>query len=148
MSAVGVVLVGHGDTASRLHAAAMQIVPGGLEDVVAVDAGVGENATLGGSMCAAIEKADHGRGVLLLVDLVGASPCNCAQREAGDHPIVTVSGLNLAMLLKLASVDRSAVDTRELAQELVRSARRAVTVDGADISEDGGQEHPQKDAGT
>ena len=74
--------------------------------------------------------------MLLIVDLVGASPCNCALREAGEHPIVTLSGLNLAILLKLASLDRTELDAVALASELARSGRRSVTIDG-EVPEEG-----------
>ncbi len=128
---VGIVLVGHGDTASRLVEAARHIIPGdGLDGVMAVDAGDGESPELCSDICEALESSDRGRGVVLVVDLVGASPCNCAQREARKHRFVTVSGLNLAMLLKLGSLDRRAMEPLQLAQAAAESGRRAVTVEG------------------
>jgi mannose PTS system EIIA component len=127
MSRVGIVLVGHGDTASHLLEAARSIVlPDSLDDVVAVDAGEGETPTLGDELCRVIRDADHGSGVLLIVDLLGASPCRCAERESAGHPFVVVSGLNLAMLLKLAALDRRASTAAEIAEACVDSGRRSV----------------------
>ncbi|MEM9458765.1 MAG: hypothetical protein AAGF11_31600 [Myxococcota bacterium] len=128
---VGVVLVGHGRTASELLAAATGIVGSdALAGVVAVDAGPGETPRLGAQLCGVIDQVDTGAGVLVLVDLWGASPCSCAQREAqaAEHRIVTLSGLNLAMLLKLAALDREALDAEALAQRCADSGRRAVQV--------------------
>jgi mannose/fructose-specific phosphotransferase system component IIA len=108
-------------------AAARRIVPGGyLDGIVAVDAGEGETARLGEELCAVIESEDRGRGVLLVVDLLGSSPCRCAQREGAGHPFVVLAGLNLAMLLKLASLDRTTMDALELAEACADSARRSV----------------------
>lgn len=127
---VGVVLVGHGDTASRLLEAASAIVSGaGLSDVIAVDAGVGETPDLSDTLCSIIEQADAGRGVLLVVDLMGASPCTCGMREAVGHRFVVLSGLNLAILLKLASLDRRALTPAGLANACAESGRKSVCVE-------------------
>lgn len=128
---VGVLLVGHGRTASELLQAARGIVGvDALTSVVAVDAGKGETPKLGEELCEVIEAVDQGAGVLVLVDLWGASPCTCARREvvATKHPAVTLSGLNLAMLLKLAALDRRAMGVQAVAEACADSGRRAVQV--------------------
>lgn len=126
---VGVVLVGHGRTASELLAAATGIVgPELLESVQAVDAGKGQTPKLDDELCSVLDHADHGAGVLLLVDLWGASPCSCAQRHAGGRHVAILAGLNLAMLLKLAALDRRRLDPVALANACADSGRRAVNV--------------------
>jgi mannose PTS system EIIA component len=143
--AVGVVLVGHGRTASELLAAAEGIVGAeALTGVQAVDAGRGETPNLGAALCEVLDKADEGAGVLVLVDLWGASPCSCAQREAEGHRVVILSGLNLAMILKLAAVDRHRADPEALARACADSGRRAVDVRplGPPAAEQGPPEHP------
>ena len=125
---VGVAVVGHGRTASELLAAARGIVGHeALADVVAIDADVGETPDLAPRICEAIERVDTGEGVLVIVDLLHASPCQCAQREATGHDIVVLGGLNLAMLLKLAAAHASTVSATALAQACADSARRSVT---------------------
>lgn len=124
----GVVLIGHGHTPSALLEAARAIVPGdGLADVVAIDAGIGQTPELRAKICAAIEQIDEGRGVLLLADLMGSSPCMCGINESAGHGIAVVSGLNLAMLTKLAIADRRS-SPRELAEACADSGRRSVAV--------------------
>ncbi len=126
---VGVVVVGHGHTASALLGAAEGIVgPGVLQGVIAVDADAGETAELRARMCDAVIAADRGGGVLLIADMFGASPCSCGIRMASGHPLSVVAGLNLAMLLKLATLDRSALDPAELATACSDSGRRAIAV--------------------
>ena len=126
---VGVVLVGHGRTASELLAAAGGIVGlEALESVQAVDAGTGQTPKLDDELCAVLDRADHGAGVLLLVDLWGASPCSCAQKHAGGRHVAILAGLNLAMLLKLAALDRRRLDPEALANACADSGRRAVNV--------------------
>jgi len=127
--AVGVVVVGHGHTATELLQAAEGIVGSpDLTGVVAVDAGAGQTPGLSAELCDVIERVDEGAGVLVLVDLWGASPCCCAQLQAGEHPTVIVAGLNLAMLLKIATLDRHELDPKALAEACADSGRRAVQV--------------------
>jgi mannose/fructose-specific phosphotransferase system component IIA len=126
---VGVVVVGHGRSASALLGAAEGIVgPVALEGVIAVDADLGETAELRARMCEAVVAADRGEGVLLIADMFGASPCSCGIRMASGHPLSVVAGLNLAMLLKLATLDRSALGPAELATACSESGRRAIAV--------------------
>lgn len=125
---VGVLLVGHGATASTLLAAARAIVPLGLEDIDAVDAGLGQTPQLEALLCDCAGRADHGRGVLVLVDLLGSSPCACTMRSCGAHSFALVSGLSLAMLLKLATLDRDEASLGELAEACAESAQRAIVV--------------------
>jgi PTS system mannose-specific IIA component len=126
---VGVVLLGHGRTASEILSAAAGIVDhDALEGVQAVDAGVGQSPRLDRELCDVLDRADQGAGVLVLVDLLGASPCSCAQRQAGGHRVAILSGLNLAMVLKLAALDRRRLDPEALARACADSARRAVDV--------------------
>lgn len=127
--AVGVVVVGHGRSASELlHAARGIVGPEALAGVRAVDAGIGQTPNLGQELCDVIEQADEGAGVLVLVDLWGASPCSCVQQPAQTHHGVILSGLNLAMLLKVAALDRRRLGPEALAEACAESGRRAVGV--------------------
>lgn len=126
---VGVVLVGHGRSASALLEAAKGVCggDGGLADVIAVDAGRGETDELKARLRAALTAVDRGAGVLLIADAYGASPCACGIREASAPPVV-LSGLSFNVLLKLASLDRRALSPEELARACADSARRALAV--------------------
>lgn len=126
---VGVVLVGHGRSASALLEAARGVCggDGGLADVVAVDAGRGETDDLKTRLRAALTSVDRGAGVLMIADAFGASPCSCGIREASAPPVV-LSGLSFNILLKLASLDRRALSPEELARACADSARRALAV--------------------
>jgi PTS system mannose-specific IIA component len=128
----GVVLIGHGNTASALLEAARailtpELIGDGLADIIALDAGVGQTPELRAKICAAVEKVDEGRGILLLTDLMGSSPCMCGINESAGHGIAVVSGLNLAMLTKLANSDRRS-SPHEIAEACADSTRRSICV--------------------
>jgi PTS system mannose-specific IIA component len=125
----GIVLIGHGNTASTLLEAARSIVPDCLGGVIAIDAGAGQTPELVERVCAAVEQVDEGRGILLVADLMGSSPCMCGIRQSSGQSsgFALVTGLNLAMLTKLAVTDRHG-ELNDLAEACADSARRSVCV--------------------
>lgn len=48
----------------------------------------------------AIDKAEHGQGVLVLTDIGGASPFNTVSRLLPEGSAALVNGINLAMLIR------------------------------------------------
>ncbi len=48
-----------------------------------------------------LARLDEGDGVLVLIDLFGATPCNVVRRVPDAHPCAIVTGVNLPMLLKV-----------------------------------------------
>ena len=53
---------------------------------------------------AAVERVDQGRGVILLTDMFGGTPSNLAISVMEQTRAEVIAGLNLPMLIKLASV--------------------------------------------
>jgi len=52
----------------------------------------------------ALKAADHGHGVLVLTDMFGGTPSNIALSFLDEHRVEVVTGLNLPMLIKLATL--------------------------------------------
>lgn len=125
---VGVAVVGHGRTATALLDAARGIVGDALAGVVALDAFEGATGgdVLQTRVCRAIEQVDQGGGVVVMLDLLGASPCQCAEQGGKGHGVLLLAGLNLGMLLKLAALDRSRMSAEAIAEACADSGRRAV----------------------
>jgi PTS system mannose-specific IIA component len=48
-----------------------------------------------------VSELDDGDGVLILTDIYGATPSNIANRLAAEENVMVVSGMNLAMLLRV-----------------------------------------------
>ncbi len=129
MSMVGVAVVAHGYTASRMvEAARLIVVDADLRQVEAIDAEEGRTDALNERVCAALDALDDGSGVLVLLDLPGASPCQCALAEGQGHSRRVVSGLNLAMLIKVLTTNREGGDIERLAAMCADAGRRAVQV--------------------
>ena len=77
---------------------------------------------------AMIALLDKGRGVLLLSDVFGATPCNIARRLCQPGRIEGVAGVNLPMLLRVANYSNKPLD--ELVQRALDGGRECiVTID-------------------
>jgi len=98
----GVVVITHGQLATELLNAAEMIV-GDLPRFQAVSIGWHDDVTVAhAAIAAAITKVDAGGGVLLLTDMFGGTPSNLAMAFLDAGRVEVVTGVNLAMLIKLA----------------------------------------------
>lgn len=77
-----------------------------------------------GRVMETVRKADDGDGVLVLTDLVGATPCNIAQRLAPAHHVRVLSGISLPMVLRVFTYARC--DLAQLIQRAGDGARIGV----------------------
>ncbi len=105
MGRIGGVVITHGQLATELVNAAEMIV-GEISHITAVSIGWHDDVDVAREMIRqAIERVNSGRGVLLLTDMFGGTPTNIAATFLGIAPVEIVTGVNLPMILKLASHD-------------------------------------------
>jgi len=111
---IGIVVVSHGQMAEGMLDAARMIV-GEQERLLAVALREEDGIeSLTERVAAAVEQVDAGDGVLVLVDVFGASPFNASARVAMQHGHMDVlTGMSLPMLLELA-VQREGQDLEAL----------------------------------
>ena len=101
---VGVVVVAHYRLGEELLQALRLIVPGasGFEAVsIEPKPSVDE---MRASIAEAIDRVDAGAGVLILTDMFGGTPSNIALSFLGERRVEVVTGVNLPMLIKLATL--------------------------------------------
>lgn len=99
---VGVVIVTHGSIGASLLEAAAFIAGESMSEFLFVPLHQsGEIRTGSTEVAAALKEADGGDGVLVLTDLLGASPSNLVTDLLPEHSAVMVTGINLAMLLSV-----------------------------------------------
>ena len=124
---IGVVVVTHGQLATELVNAAEMIV-GDLPQFAAVSIGWHEDVN---DAREDIEKAIAGvrgeEGVLLLTDMFGGTPSNLGMTFLQKDKLEVITGVNLPMLIKLASL-RSATDLLAVAKEMREHGRNAIWV--------------------
>ena len=119
---IGVVVVTHGQLSSELVNAAEMIV-GDLPHFTAVSIGWHEDVNdARGDIALAVERVQAGDGVLILTDMFGGTPSNLAISIMEGQHVDVVAGMNLPMLIKLASVREDA--TLEQAVSFAQDAGR------------------------
>jgi len=124
---VGLVIVTHGTTGAALLEVAEFILAEPLSDVRFVSfRQSGANVTTTAEIEAAMAAADAGDGVLVLTDLIGASPSNLVAERLEAHGGVMVTGLNLAMLMSVWNYRGQPLGL--LARKAVESGRRGVKI--------------------
>lgn len=100
---IGGVVVTHGQFARELVNAAETIV-GEIRHIAAVSIGWHDDVeTAREAIKAAIDQVNDGSGVLVLTDVLGGTPTNIAASFMGIEQIEIVTGVNLPMVIKLAS---------------------------------------------
>ena len=126
---IGVVVVTHGQLATELVNAAEMIV-GDLPQFTAVSIGWHDDVNdAREDIAQAIERVRVGDsgGVLLLTDMFGGTPSNLGMTFLETDRIEVITGVNLPMLIKLASLRRSS-DLLAVAKEMRDHGRSAIWV--------------------
>ncbi|QDZ07574.1 PTS sugar transporter subunit IIA [Sphingomonas panacisoli] len=104
---IGLVLVTHGRLASEF-VTAMEHVVGPQEHVEAIAIGPEDDMEARrADIAAAIAKVDIGKGVILLTDLFGGTPSNLAISLLERGRVEVIAGINLPMLIRLASARKT-----------------------------------------
>ncbi|NNL84270.1 MAG: PTS sugar transporter subunit IIA [Myxococcales bacterium] len=75
----------------------------------------------------ALRAADQGEGVLILTDMFGGTPSNISLSFHAEHRVEVVTGMNLPMLIKLATL-REDKSLEELASFIKDYGRRNISV--------------------
>lgn len=101
---IGLVLVTHGQLASEFRAA-MEHVVGPQDYVEAISIGPDDDMEQRRKdIMDAIGRSDTGDGVVLLTDMFGGTPSNLAISVMEAANVEVLAGINLPMLIKLASL--------------------------------------------
>jgi mannose PTS system EIIA component len=117
---IGMVLVTHGRLADEFIAALEHVV-GPQRNVAAVCIGPEDDMEQRrGEIIDQVSRVDDGSGVVVLTDMFGGTPSNLAISIMDRAKIEVIAGMNLPMLIKLASVRNT-----EKLGDAVASAREA-----------------------
>jgi mannose PTS system EIIA component len=97
------VIVTHGQLATELLAAAEMII-GPVAHIAAISIGWHDDVDVARQEIErAIARVSEGRGVLILTDMFGGTPTNIASMFFVEGEVEVVTGVNLPMVIKLAS---------------------------------------------
>jgi PTS system mannose-specific IIA component len=127
---IGLVVATHGALAEELLRTAEGVV-GKLDRCQAVTAGAGTSmedarTRLGDS----IRAVDDGDGVLVLTDMFGGTPANLALTFL-DEKVEVVTGVNLPMILKLATARTQGLKLADAADLITTYGQKNITLASA-----------------
>jgi PTS system mannose-specific IIA component len=129
---IGMVLVTHGRLAAEFIAALEHVV-GGQKSIAAVCIGPEDDMEKRRhDILAAVAEVDDGGGVVLLTDMFGGTPSNLAISIMDKGKIEVIAGVNLPMLIKLATMRESAnlehavVEARDAGRKYITIASKVL----------------------
>ena len=124
---IGMVLVTHGALADEFRAALEHVV-GAQENMAAICIGADDNMEKRRQdIVDAIGAVDSGSGVVLLTDMFGGTPSNLAISLLEKNRVEVIAGINLPMLIKLASI-RETMALAEAVLEAKQAAQKYISV--------------------
>ena len=116
-SMIGIVLVSHGRLGAEFRAA-LEHVAGPQKQIESIaiwpDDDIEQRRQ---DIISAVTKVDGGAGVVVLTDMFGGTPSNLAISVMNGSSVEVIAGLNLAMLIRLASVR----ETSSLEQAVIQA---------------------------
>ena len=124
---IGIVLVTHGALAVEFKSALEHVVgPQELVETVAIgpDDDMEQRRE---DILKSVDKADQGKGVVILTDMFGGTPSNLAISVMQTREVEVIAGVNLPMLVKLARV-RSELDIKAAVKEAADAGRKYINV--------------------
>ena len=132
---IGMVLVTHGRLADEL-VAALEHVVGPQPSVATVCIGPEDDMEQRRlDILQSTAKVDDGSGVVLLTDMFGGTPSNLAISIMDKAKVEVIAGVNLPMLIKLASVrhhenlNDAVASAQEAGRKYINVASRLLTQD-------------------
>ncbi len=124
---IGLVIVTHGGLAQEFLAA-LEHVHGPQEQVVAISIGPNDDMeTRRVEIVEAVGNVDTGEGAILLTDMFGGTPSNLAISVMEQAKVEVIAGVNLPMLIKLASI-RAESKLEEAISEAQDAGRKYISV--------------------
>ncbi|HVI27830.1 PTS sugar transporter subunit IIA [Hansschlegelia sp.] len=130
---IGLVLVTHGRLACEFRSALEHVV-GPQQQIATITIDPEDDMELRrGDILAAVRDVDTGDGVAVLTDMFGGTPSNLAISCMDGRKVEVIAGINLPMLIKLASVrsdlplDAAVVQAQEAGRKYINVASRVLS---------------------
>jgi PTS system mannose-specific IIA component len=130
---IGLVLVTHGKLAEEFRHALEHVV-GPQKSFETVSIGPEDDMDQRRQdIVEAVSRAETGHGVIILTDMFGGTPSNLSISVMDNGRIEVIAGVNLPMLIKLASVrsendmERALAEGQEAGRKYINVASRVLT---------------------
>jgi PTS system mannose-specific IIA component len=133
---IGLVIVTHCGLALEFRSALEHVV-GPQAQLETVSIGPDDDAAVRrGQIVDAIHRTDTGEGVIVLTDMFGGTPSNLAISVMDEANVEVIAGINLPILVKLASV-RSEMPLADAVISAREAGRKYIKVASQELSGEG-----------
>jgi len=105
-----ILIIAHAPLASALRSCVLHVYPEVADSLRAVDVLPDEAPEVTQQRVQANLQASAEHSVLVLTDVLGATPCNIAQKAVGGQQCKLVAGVNLPMLLRTVNYRHESMD--------------------------------------
>lgn len=127
---IGILILTHGELGAQFIETARMIGLNSEECLAAVSMAPSESPDLlTEKLHQAIKAANRGKGVLILTDLLGGTPCNVSLSFLEEGKVEVVTGLNLPMVIKAVNA-REDHDLRSLARSAADAGKENIFLAG------------------
>lgn len=125
----GILIVTHGMLGSELLKAAQNIVGSDLKRVIPVSIGWNQDLDRAREkLKRALQKVGSEQGAIILTDMFGGTPTNISLTFLDDKNVEVITGVNLPILIKLASMQKDGADTTKAAHVASKRGRDTILV--------------------
>ncbi len=133
---IGLVIVTHGGLALEFRSALEHVV-GPQPQLETVSIGPDDDMSVRrGQILDAVRRTNNGEGVIILTDMFGGTPSNLAISVMDEAPVEVIAGINLPILVKLASV-RGELDLADAVANAREAGRKYIKVASQELSGEG-----------
>jgi PTS system mannose-specific IIA component len=124
---IAVIVITHGQFGQELLRTAQDIV--GRQEAVSAISVTPEMGLdhVGHALKESLDHLASTEGVLVLVDMLGGTPCNSALLKTKDIPAEVVTGVNLYMVLS-SFTHRADMDLKSLASKVSEDGKKAIVL--------------------
>lgn len=130
---IGLVIVTHGGLALEFRSALEHVV-GPQTQLETVSIGPDDDMSVRrGQILDAVRLTNNGEGVIILTDMFGGTPSNLAISVMDEAPVEVIAGINLPILVKLASV-RGELDLADAVANAREAGRKYIKVASQELS--------------
>lgn len=125
---IGAVVVAHGQFAQELvHTAEMIVGP--LTQIKPISIDVNDEVNSARERIRkAIKGVDKGSGVIIFTDMFGGTPSNISLSFLDELKVEVVAGVNLPMLLKMATISEESASLKDIANILKKKGQESIYV--------------------
>jgi mannose PTS system EIIA component len=129
---LGIVIVTHGNLAAELLSTVQHIV-GAQTHIKTICIGPNDDMDQRrNEITAAIKSVDLGKGVVLVTDMFGGTPCNLALAHLKKDKVEVLAGANLPSLIKLVGL-RSDAPLEKAVAEAIKSGRKYMRAGSSEL---------------